>query len=229
MEAKPEVTKPEETNPEFTAENPDPNSNHDWFNQFDPKSEEYHGSLDRRNVPYGYDQTLPTSMPSEFKPGMTESEAVAQQDPTQNDPIVIEIQAGHKFCGDLKQKLNEFSKAVQKRGELITKKKGETFVAADGAEKVYKVLGPTDVKNLEELKAWIAENAKNPHVDDMSVVLGEFWKIVDSLGTDVELIKTSFNVEFTKTTRAVFKVQQGVMAKLKARKKELTTAAKTQE
>ena len=222
-------TKPEETKTEFTAENPDPNSNHDWFNQFDPKSEEYHGSLDRRNVPYGYDQTLPTSMPSEHKPGMTESEAIAQVDPTQNDPVVIEIQAGHKFCGDLKRRLTEFSKAIQTRGELIVKKRGETFVEVDGAEKEYKLVSPKIVTMLEELKAWIAENAKNPHVDDMSVVLGEFWKAVDNLGTDVESVKTTFNVEFTKTTRAVFKVQQSTMAKLKARKKELTTAAKAQE
>ena len=229
MENKPEETKIEEPTTEFTKENPHPDSNHDWYNQFQPDHPEYHGSLDRRDVPYGYDQTLPTSMPTEHKAGMTEAEAIAQVDPTKDDPVVIEIQAGHKFCGDLKKRLTEFSKAIQTRGELITKKKGETFVAVDCAEKEYKCMGPSNVTQMEELKAWIVENTKNPHVDDMSGVLGEFWKAVDNLGTDVESIKTVFNVEFTKTTRAVFKVQQATMAKLKARKKELTTAAKAQE
>ena len=218
-----------ETKQEFTAENPDPNSNHDWYAQFDPNSKEYHGSLDKRVVPFNDDKKLPDSMPSEYRPGMTESEAVAQVDPTLNDPVVIEIQAGYKFCGDLKKRLTEFSKAVQTRGELISKKKGEATEQMDNAEKDYKIVGPKIQTQYDELKAWIAENTKNPHVDDMSECLGEFWAVVDGLGSDVALIKSTFNVQFTKTTRAVFKVQQATMAKLKARKKELTTAAKPQE
>lgn len=38
-EDKPINPKPQE----FTAENPDPESNHDWYATFDPKSDEYHG------------------------------------------------------------------------------------------------------------------------------------------------------------------------------------------
>jgi hypothetical protein len=41
----------EETNPEFTAENPDPNSNHEWFAQFDPTSPEYHGGGGTNLIP----------------------------------------------------------------------------------------------------------------------------------------------------------------------------------
>ena len=33
----------QDNKPEYTAENPDPESNHEWYAQFDPKSSEYHG------------------------------------------------------------------------------------------------------------------------------------------------------------------------------------------
>lgn len=218
-----ESNKTEETKPEFTAENPDPNSNHDWYAQFDPTSKEYHNSLDKRVVPFGPVVNLPETMPSEYKPGMTESDALAVEDPTKDDAVCIEIQAGYKYCGDLKKKLTEFSKAIQTRGELVTKKRADAKEGDEEKVKEYNVLGPKNKTQYEELKAWIAENSKNPHVDDMSDVFNEFWKIVDGLGKDIESIKTTFNVEFTKVTRALFKVQQSVMAKLKDRKKELTT------
>ena len=33
----------EEPVEQYTPQNPDPNSNHEWFAQFDPNSAEYHG------------------------------------------------------------------------------------------------------------------------------------------------------------------------------------------
>ena len=48
----------EEAKPEFTAENPDPNSNHEWFAQFDPTSPEYHGG--------GGTNIIPLTQPNNF-------------------------------------------------------------------------------------------------------------------------------------------------------------------
>ena len=82
----------------------------------------------------------------------------------------------------------------------------------------------------EVLNEWYTEGQANSHVDDMSVMMNEYYLELDNLGNDIENIK-KYNIVFTKTTRAVFKVQQTTLAKLKARKKTLKDemAAKEQE
>ena len=163
-------------------------------------------------------------MPSEYAPGMTQDQAMNQVDPSKDDKTCQEMQAGYKFCGDLKKKLSEFAKAIQSRAELLAKKKKDTPEGEKFEE--LPVVSEKIKAQIDELKAFIAEGAKNPHVDDMSEFLNEFWAKVDSLGTEVDKVKKEFNLCNTNTTRAVFKVQNATMAKLKARKKELAALNK---
>lgn len=207
----------EQPKQEFSETNPDPNSNHDWYAQFDPNSAEYHGSKDTRVVPTNMEKKAPESMPTEYAPGMTQEQAVNQVDPTELDEQVIAMKAGYKFCADLKKKLTEVGKAIQTRAEVITKKQADQKEDEKKEELV-----DEKVKHLiGEVKAFIEEGTKNVHLNDMSEVLNAFWKAVDELGVNVAAVKKEFNVCFTATTRAVFKEQNNVMAKMKARKKEV--------
>lgn len=156
----------------FTAENPDPNSNHDWYAQFDPTSKEYHGSLDKRIVPLdkGWtDKKIPESMPTEYAPGMNQEQAIAIEDPAKDDEICIKMQAGYKFCGELKKRLTEFGKSIQTTAEKITNKLKENETSEIEEEKSKKYTIVTDkIKNaMVELKKWIEESEKE-NVDDMS-------------------------------------------------------------
>ena len=219
---------PEETT--FSEKNPDPNSNHEWYAQFDPNSKEYHGSKDTRPVPVNAENSkefgnkVPETMATNYPAGMTEQDVLNQVDLSKDDPTCQEIQVGYKFCGDLKKKLADFGKQVQARAELILKKQKE---ATEGEEqKTYPIVSEKIKTLMDELKAFYTEGAKNSHVDSMDDLLNEFWAKVDSLGSDADLVKKDFNLFCTNTTRLVFKVQNATMAKLKARKEELQNVNK---
>jgi hypothetical protein len=169
--------------------------------------------IDTRPVELTTVKQIPESMPTEHRPGQTQSEALAEVDPTNFDPVCIEIQAGYKFCGDLKKKISAFSNLITQRPQAYAKLCVEE-------QKKTPVVTPEITAAQEVLNEWYTEGQQNSHVDDMSVIMKEYYQELNNLGNDIENIK-KYNIVFTKTTRAVFKVQQSMLAKLKAQKKML--------
>ena len=157
-------------------------------------------------------------MPTEHKPGQTQAEAMAEVDPSKDDPVCIDIQVGYKFCGDLKKKVTHFA-------NLITNRPAAILALPEEQQKGVKVVTPEILAAKDVLHAFYLEGAKNEHIDSMAEVMDSFYACMAGLGDDIENIK-KFNVEFTKCTRAVFKTQQATLAKLKLRKKELLALAK---
>ena len=110
---------------EFTAENPDPESNHDWYEQFDPKSSEYHGGGDKTLVPINCAK-IPDTMPNEYVNGMSQEEYLGQNvyDPSEDDAVCHKIQEGFNFCKELKKKLDNVVKLIITRASQIETKYG---------------------------------------------------------------------------------------------------------
>ena len=129
-------------------------------------------------------------MPTEHKPGQTQSEALAEVDPTNFDPVCIEIQAGYKFCGDLKKKITAFSNLITNRPQAFAKLCVEE-------QKKTPVVTPEITAAKEVLNEWYTEGQANSHVDDMSVMMNEYYLELDNLGNDIENIK-KYNIVFTK-------------------------------
>ena len=156
-------------------------------------------------------------MPTEFAPGQTQQEALAVVDPTKDDPVCIEINVGYKFCGDLKKFVTHFSNLITNRPAVLHK-------LSEEEQKVTPVVTAEIFAAKDVLHAFYEAGQKNVHVGDMTELMNAFYTSVNSMGNDMENIK-KFNVEFTKCTRGVFKMQQNCLVKLKGRKKELQAQA----
>ena len=71
---------------------------------------------------------------------------------------------------------------------------------------------------ITSTKEFIKNGVTNPHLEDMTEILNEFWTSIDGLGSDLEKAK-DFKLVSTKVVRAVFKIQNNMVAILKDRKK----------
>lgn len=212
---------PAKPNPEqiYTAENPDPDSNHEWYATFDPKSDEYHHG-DTTKVPLG-GQRVPETMPTPYKDGFDAEATLNEYDPSKDDEKCKVIEQGVVFLRELKKHLTSLNQAIINRGILIDKKREAEKKSEDMKEgaKNLPVIGAKTKTQLEETKKFIEEGQKNEYVDDLTDILKELWDEIDGLGTDTSKIK-QMNIVNTKTTRGQFKFQTATMNRLKERKKE---------
>lgn len=186
----------------------DRDDNKNFYDQFDRQSPLYHNGL-ATPVPYGVVK-VPQTMPSEFPEGY-DPNAPQKPDPSQTDPQCIQIVEAMGAFRDLKKHWAKVADSLVARGQHLEKSGniGEVFVDD-------KILA--DIKTANDFEASFAHNVMFTGFSDAKARLLAF---IEKIGTDIKLGKEDSKPEMTTFTRLLFKLQNEMMAKLKARKKEL--------
>jgi hypothetical protein len=192
----------------------DRDDNKNFYDQFDRQSPLFHQG-DMTPVPYGEGiQKLPQTMPTEFPEGFDPNVAT-QEDPSNSDPEVIALKAAMDAFRDYKKLWSKAADVFVVRGQQLEKsgKTDEDFVEAKIRAEI--AIAEAFAKENENMKFFTG-------FQDLRKKLFDF---IETIGKDVKKGKEESKVEITTFTRLLFKYQNEMLAKIKARKKELAKQA----
>ena len=187
----------------------DRDDNKNFYDQFDRESPLFHrGDM----TPVPYDQIkIPEAMPNEFPEGY-DPNAPQKPDPSLSDPECIQIIEAMGAFRDLKKHWAKVSDSLVAKGQILEKagKTDELFVD----EKIRK-----EIKDADEFQAKYESNPLFTGFKDAKQKVLDF---IEKIGCSIPLGKDESKREITTFTRLLFKNQNEMMAKLKARKKVLS-------
>lgn len=196
----------------------DRDDNKNFYDQFDRQSPLFHGG-DATPVPYGLGvQKIPTTMPTEFPEGY-DPEKATQPDPANSDPMVVALSASMGAFRDYKKLWAKVADAFVVRGQNLEKGgiTDEEFVDQRIRD---------EIKIAEDFAAKFADNKEFTGFEDLRKKLMEF---IEKIGKDQKKGREDSKTEITAYTRLLFKLQNEMMAKIKARKKDLAKQATPSE
>lgn len=198
------------------AEMEDRDDNKNFYDQFDRQSPLFHGG-DPTPVPFGV-QKVPISMPTEFPEGF-DPEKAAQPDPANSDPQVIALSASMGAFRDYKKLWSKVADAFVVRGQNLEK---GGITEEDYVDQRIR----DEIKIAEDFAHQFEDNKEFKGFEDLRKKLMEF---IEGIGKDQKKGKEESKTEITNYTRLLFKLQNEMMAKIKARKKELAKEVKPAE
>jgi hypothetical protein len=183
--------------------------NKNYYDQFDRNSILYHEGCETP-VPLG-GKNVPESMPGMYPEGF-DPNAPLPKDYSLDDPLCIDLKDAMASCRQFKKMWTKVADAFVSRRIKIAKA---------GRDDV-KLMSKAIRKQLNDLKEFEEEKKQNETFTGYEAEQDQTLQFIDDCAqkTDLKLVD-DIKKSVTKLTRQIFKVQQGCMQAMKARKKVL--------
>ena len=187
----------------------DRDDNKNFYDQFDRESPLYHQGCETP-VPLG-GQKFPNSMPGAYPEGFDPNAPVAP-DPSESDPLCINLKAAMTGYREFKKKWTKVADAFVAR-RIAIKKANKTGI---------KLMSKKIRTQLNELKAFEEGLQANEHFGGYEAEQEEVVNYIEEVRAETNLdLIDEIKKKVTNLTRALFKLQNGCLKQVKERKKEL--------